>query len=81
MVQKAVIAIAMVGSTFTCGVDRSSLFAGGVANAVTTPSTTRRGAAPHHPAGTFHSNENAHPRSRESVTVKGTKCRPDADAS
>jgi hypothetical protein len=68
-IRKAVIAIAMVGSTLTGGAIGAALFAGSSANAATTPSTTP--AAPAAPAagptGTFHPNENAAHEAGESA--------------
>jgi hypothetical protein len=66
-IRKAVIAIAMVGSTLTGGAIGAALFAGGSANAATsTPSTTPAAAAAA-PTGTFHPNEDATHEAGESA--------------
>ncbi len=71
-IRKAVLAVAMVGSTLIGGGVGAALFAGNAANAATTQTTTpstgsSSSAATAAPSGTFHSNEDATHEAGESA--------------
>lgn len=68
--RKAVVAVAMVGSTLAGGAIGAALFSGSAATAATTPTTTApaQSTAPNAtPGGTFHSNEDPAHEATESA--------------
>jgi hypothetical protein len=70
--RKAIVAVAMVGSTLVGGGVGAALFAGSNANAQTTPTTAPAATTPASgstlaPSGTFHPNENAAHEAGESA--------------